>query len=456
MIDEGTSGRGVASELVASSAAAPWVPVYEWRIWTYASLIGLLVSGAAFALTRPHAFRPELAPLTQHLLQGDRPVLAVLIQTAFCFLAAQLSILIGWYRVQCKLDFRGLYRVWAWAAAFFLAMSVCSATGIHLIFGQIIDQADLLPWRGATVSWLLPTCLASMFLMLRLDRDVRRGRSSLYTLRVGWLLGVVAASGELFASDLEPYPWASPTRIILPMFVAGLMFVGLWLHARVVAYICPDPPEAEERTIWSQLSMGWTWVASLTFWRRRAAESVVEVAKPKRTRKKAAGEEDDSEAAPKRKRRTPAKRVSKPRTRKAPEVEEEVEEEQDTSYTDESTESDSYSDSGSDSNEWEEQETDPEPEPTPSPRGRDSDVSRGSPSNSYGSSSSQQSHSKPQTSDWEDSEQASADSEDGEDSEDAILRRDTGMTAEQMKGLSKRQKRELRRQARDQQRNQRR
>lgn len=455
-VSEGTSGSGVASELVASSAAAPWVPVYEWRIWTYAALIGLLVSGAAFALTRPHAFRPELAPLTQHLLQGDRPVLAVLIQTIFCGLAAQLAMLIGWYRAQCKLDFRGHYRVWTWASIVFSITALCSATGTHLLLGQIINQAGLLPWHGETVSWMLPASVAALLLVMRLDRDVRRSRCSLYTLRIGWLLGVAAACLELYASELQAYPWAGPARVILPMFVSATVFLGLWLHARVVAYVCPDPPDPEERTAWSQLLSAWTWVASRFVWRRKAAEPATDEVKPKRSRKKASTEEEEEESAPKRKRRAPAKRTTKPRTRKVAEVEEEeVEEEQEASYTDESSDSDADNYTESESNEWEEQET--EPEPTPPPRGRDSNSSR-SQSNQpqYESATPQYSGSKKQNSDWEESEQDSSESDENEDSEDAILRRDTGMTAEQMKGLSKRQKRELRKQSRDQQRNQRR
>ena len=460
-VSEGTSGTGVASELVASSAAAPWVPVYEWRIWTYAALIGLLVSGAAFALTQPHAFRPELAPLTQHLLQGDRPVLAVLIQTIFCALAAQLAILIGWYRAQCKLDFRGHYRVWTWASIFFSMAALCSATGTHLLLGQMTHQAGLLPWRGETVSWMLPACVAALLVVVRLDRDVRRSRCSLYTLRVGWLLGIAAACLELYASELQAYPWAGPTRVILPMFVTATVFVGLWLHARVVAYICPDPPDPEERTAWSQLLSAWTWVASRVVWRRKSVEPAADEVKPKRSRKKATTEDEDEEATPKRKRRAPAKRATKPRPRKVAEVEEEeVEEEQEASYTDEASDSDSESDNytESESNEWEEQETEPDPEPTPPPRGRDSNSSRGPQSNQqhYGSAAPQYSSSKKQNSDWEEPEPDSSESDESEDSEDAMLRRDTGMTAEQMKGLSKRQKRELRKQSRDQQRNQRR
>ena len=152
------SGR-VESELVESEAAAPWVPVHEWRIWTYGVMVGLLLIAASFSLMRPSSFRPELAPLSNHLLQGSRPVLAAVIQTLFWFLCAQLAILIAWYRVQCKLDFGGRYRVWPWAAGSFGLAAFCSATHAHVLFGEIISQGEWLHWRGAIVAWLLPTCV---------------------------------------------------------------------------------------------------------------------------------------------------------------------------------------------------------------------------------------------------------------------------------------------------------
>lgn len=437
--EEGLSGSGVTSELVASSAAAPWVPVYEWRIWTYAALIGLGLIGAAFALARPMAFRPELAPLTRHLLQGDRPVLAVLIQTTFCFLAAQLAILIGWYRVQCKLDFRGHYRVWPWVTVALVIAAISSATDAHGLLGQIVARSGLLTWRADVISWLLPASLSALPLVVLLDRDVRRSRSSLYTLRATWFLAVVSAWLELFAVDLRTIPWAVSARVILPMFVMATLFVGLWFHARTVAYVCPDPPEVSESTARSQLLAGWRWL--IAWFPRRGVASAAETAeeKPKRSRKKAADEEDE-DSAPKRKRRAPAKRTTKPRTRpKAVEVEEEEveDEEQETDESDDSSDGYENSSDETESNEWEEEVAEDAPSPSHSNRG---------------SNPAPQPAAKKPGNGWEEPEQSDEESEADEDADDAILRRDSGMTAEQMKGLSKRQKRELRRQQRTQRR----
>lgn len=448
--EENLTGAGVTSELVASSAAAPWVPVYEWRIWTYAALIVLGLTGAAFALTMPTAFRPELEPITNHLLQGERPVLAVLIQTTFCFLSAQLAILIGWYRVQCKLDFRGYYRVWPWVAVVLGLASVCSATDAHGLVGQIVERTGLIEWRARTVAWLLPASLISLPLVILLDRDVRRSRSSLYTLRVTWLLAITGACLELFAWDLRDQPWLAPTRTILPLFTTATLFVGLWFHARTVAYICPDPPEATEVTAMSQFRAVCAWLAGWFTRQQVQAPAETVEAKPKRGRKKATDDEAAEAAAPKRKRRAPAKRTTKPRTRSKPvETEDEELEEENQGYDETTEASDDYESEAaadeSQTGDWDEAEVEQEQEQesAPAPSARNSRETSLQPEPVTRKSA---------NTGWNEPEQSADESNEEEDSDDAILRHDTGMTAEQMKGLSKRQKRELRRQQRTQRR----
>ena len=144
---DGDAGT-IESQLVASAAAAPWVPVSERRIWIYASIIGLILAGLTFVLARPIPFRPSLTPLADHLLAGSRPVLVVVVQTAFLVLSTQLGMLISWYRSQCKLDFAGRYRVWPWAVGLFSLGTFCEATDIHQIFGHLIARRDLFIWRG--------------------------------------------------------------------------------------------------------------------------------------------------------------------------------------------------------------------------------------------------------------------------------------------------------------------
>lgn len=437
--DEGTSAPGVSSELVKSSAAAPWVPVSEWRLWTYAALIGLLISAAAFALATPIPVRSELTPLTKHLLEGDRPALAVVIQTTFYFLCAQLSLLIGWYRAQCKLDFRGRYRVWPWAAAVFGLTTICSATNSHWLVGEIAEATQLLKWRPSVVSWLVPLAVVALPLILLIDRDVRRSRSSVYTLRAAWLLLIASFSLELFAGDLTDQPWAARARIIVPLFAVATLFTGLWLHARIVAYVCPDPPELDGVSTASRVWSAFSWLASRLVWKRTPKAEVEEEVKPKRGRKKATTDEEE-EAAPKRKRKAPAKRTTKPRVKKVAEVEEEEVEEEEQTYSEESETveaSDSYeSEESEESYDWEEEE----PTPPPAPPARSSREINSVPAPHFATNKSGNSNNK-----WKEPEpEAEMDESEDEDSDGSDSESSGG--SDPMRGLSKRQKRELRRQ----------
>ena len=184
------------------------------------------------------------------------------------------------------------------------------------------------------------------------------------------------------------------------------------------------------------------------------------VAKPKRRTRKTVDAEED--AAQKRKRKTPVKRASKPRIRTKV-VEEEDEETEDDSYADETNESsDAYETESSSQadNDWEEAESEVESAP---PARQNRPISLNAPipavqAKKPATPSSQERpaqpvrSSQPQSANDDESDSDDDESEDG----DTSYRVDDGLTADQLRGLSKRQKRELRQKFKDQQRNQKR
>jgi hypothetical protein len=457
-------GAEIESQLVASAAAGPWVPVSEMRIWIYAGLIGLFLAGMTFVWAKPDSLHDSLDPLTNHLLTGSSPVLVICVEFLFLAMSAQLSHLIGWYRSRGKLDFGGRYRFWPWATGLFAIAAFAVATNTHRAFGDAAGEMDVLTWRGETVAWLLPVCLAALPIALFLDRDIRNCRSSLWTIRLSVLLWIAEAWLEVYRPDLQSQPWFDSTFLLTPLFASASLFVGLWLHARVVAYVCPDPPELNEQSAWSTLMTAAGFVFGLLmFWKRRG-NADEDDEKPKRRRKKA----DAADETPaKRKRKTPAKRTtSRTRTRTKVSEEETAEEQAETASGDEvdqSEDSTSQSESNWDESEnnqgseqWEEEAVD-EPAAKPAPQatkgnGRFTQVHK-----SHGSSVPAP-YSKRQNNSWEEedaTEEAAtapvAESSEETD-EDRQFQLDSGMTADQMKGLSKRQKRELKKQLRDQER----
>ncbi len=466
-------GAEMESQLVASEAAGPWVPASEMRIWIGALVICLLLGALSYALSRPDAFHASIVPLTDHLLVGSRPVLAVGAQTLFLALSAQLGMLISWYRARCRLDFAGRYRVWPWASALFAIAAFCMATNTHRplgavihknrVFGEMARQNSWLSDHGTIVAWLVPFCLAAFPIALRIDRDMRNSRSSLFTFRISIFLSALGVLLELFQTELRNQSWFEMTSLLIPVFASASLFVSLWLHARIVAYVCPDPPELDERSAWSVLRDAAGWLGSrILFWRRSGSSSVDEEAKPKRRRKKT----DAEETATKRKRKTPVKRsTTRTRTRSKPTDDEEPEESNDT-VNDE--ESESVTETAEDSqtpskSSWEGDQEKWEEEPAAQAR----KPSAGSNSKGNGritlvddahDSSAPAPHSRRSAASWIDQSktepEAAVESNDPseETDEDRQFQLDSGMTSDQMKGLSKRQKRELRKQLREQER----
>lgn len=470
-------GTEIESQLVASSAAAPWVPASEMRIWIYAGVIGLLLTLLSTAVVRPLPLPADLDRLAQHLLTGSQPRLLTVVQTLLLGLSTQMCLLITWYRSQCTLDFAGRYRVWPWAVGLLGIATFCAATNLHQAVGEVVSQKDWLVWRPHTVAWALPFCLLSLPIGLLLDRDMRHSRSSFYTLRLSSIQWMLVALGELYQSELQSYFWFHPVRQLLPIFASATLFIGLWLHARIVAYVCPDPPTAKERGAAStllagvrKLLAGIRWLTSFRLTRK--IQSVPEpedeeVTKPKRRRKKAVEEvveeEAEEEAPIKRKRKAPARKTtSRTRTRTKLTEPEEIEpseevseessyEEAESDYSTDESAASPYEESPYEEQEqWEQEVEETLPEPEPVRSNRRTQVHNAHPAATPAP------HSR-QEPDWEEEaepveQSAPVESESNDQSEDDESDDTSGAGGDQLKGLSKRQRRELKKQQRDRER----
>lgn len=431
----------VAAELCAAS---PWIPLSRWKLW---SLAGLLLTGliavAAMVYQTP-AFRPELVPALDPLFRGEEPKLVVYLETMFWTLSGQLALLVGWHRSRSRLDFRGRYRVWPWAAAVMFFAGLCAATNLHIGLGAVIDELGVYEQYRPQIGWMLPAICVMLPLWMLMDRDVRRSLASLILLRIALLTFLSGVFVGLYGKS-----WIDKSIVPLAQQACGLfgsafLMLALWVQGWYVAYVTPDPPAATPFRLPSfKLNLfGWLFGWMGWLFKRRAA---VAEAAPKKRKKPEEG------TATKRKRktkRTPTKRrpkVMEEEEEVAEEEEEEVSEESEEQYEDEETESaeDEYDEQDED----EEEETRPSRVTAPAksnasmsqPRTQDNRFaaqSAAKPTNNAASSSSDQ------------------DDDDDEEGDGETWRVD-GPSQEQLKGLSKKQRRAMIKQHRDQQRNQR-
>lgn len=439
-------------------AASPWLPRSLWSRGLALGAFWLLLGAAALLTLRALPIHPQLEPAVAHLTEGPRPQLSIYVDILLWTLAAQFAGLIGWYRSHSLLDFGGRYRLWAWVAFVLVVWGFFAGTGLHTAVAAVAAPRLRWPiWRGEILVWLAPACLAGLSTWWMVDRDVRRSRISATLWRLSAVLLLAAGAGALFRPELADYAWLDAALLLGHWCGAGLLTTALWWQACYVAYVCADPPEAPQQTWRGRLG---ALLASLLrlVWPTRT-QPAEEKPKPRRRKKAEEGEED---AAPKRRRKsTKTKRTTKPRRAK-PVVEEEeeeaVEEEEasdvgDEEWDESSAEAEEASDEADE--EWTEEEyEDEEPPPPPPVKPAAPAVSakatasapapKAAPAPPPPTKSAPPAKAEPA---WQD--------DDADDDDDAHYRADGAHeNADMFKGLSKRQRRELKKQLREQQRQQ--
>ncbi len=196
-----------------------------------------------------------------------------------------------------------------------------AATDLHLILAdRFAARLTWLRWRRELVAWIVPlTALGAASAWLAI-RDMRRCVSAVWLLRLSLLCGFCTAGGSLFAAELECEAWYPAGRQIAHWLSLGLLVTAFWRQAWFTAYLCPDPPERSVAGRGGLLR----WLGRR--WWKPAVEPEPEPA-PKRTRRRKAAAtaettEGESEEAPAPKRRrkastagTRTKAASKPRRR---------------------------------------------------------------------------------------------------------------------------------------------
>ncbi|MBI1347985.1 hypothetical protein GC163_17050 [bacterium] len=416
---------GTRHRPLETPSVSPWLPLTMWKCVALVTAFWTSLAVTFWLLTRPVILPESVARLLTTIVVGPNPRLMQYVDVMLWLLAAEFAGLIGWYRSHSQLDFWGRYRTWGWVAITFAGAGFLSLTRLHEIVAvEYLANSPYLSWRRETLAWIAPMAIMGALTAWLIDRDIRRCVSSLVIFRLAVVAWCVVAAGYLWAPELSCEAWYPLGLLGSRLLAAGLLVTALWRQACFVAYVCPDPPEkstsVKSRTMFGFLMRRW--------WKPQVAEKSEDV-KPSRRRRKAA-EESESEgetAAPKRRRKAPAKpRKTTKRTRpKADPGEVEYEEEASEETSDESWESGSEdeSTSGTESTNWTEDDELAQLEALTRPDNA---------SNSNTSSSQS----------WNESDDDDSDGDYG--GIDAGHRGDDAF-----KGLSKRQRRELKRQQRE-------
>lgn len=289
----------------AAVRACPTLTVFASPLWKYFVVAGVGLA-MTLALLACGYFQPpwlqSLGPGIGRLVRlSTRPVVNWLV-TIGLFLTAQTTCIIWWARSRSLQDFHGQFRIWGWTAATWVFMSLSITTQAHLAISETV--LTFVRWRtpGAQLwCWLIPSAFWGWWLVLRLEPELRANRSGhwVFLTAVTWYLGTAAilcqrqSWPQLIEAELS-----AVLLILLPLFGHVCLFLSMSLHTRFVLYFTAEPPlksrrQASLKPVDDQPSSKVSRWLSLFSYRRSIpaqAEPAMseEEEKPKKTRKRAA------------------------------------------------------------------------------------------------------------------------------------------------------------------------
>jgi hypothetical protein len=162
--------------------------------------------------------------------------------------AAQLALLIYWYRRKSRNDFAGRYRMWLWIGGMLQFLLVVTATRAHRPFSQYMQRIwpldvplyDLL-------CWLVPvaTLALAMYRLLRIE--LKRHRSGKLLLSVAGLSATIAGA-TLIVGPLLPVRLRDLLEIGSATLAHLALATALLMHARYVVHISNEVPRRERAT----------------------------------------------------------------------------------------------------------------------------------------------------------------------------------------------------------------
>ena len=169
------------------------------------------------------------------------------------FFAGQLALLIWWVRSQSRTDFSGRFRIWAWGSAFCFVFALTVALDLHHVWSATLlwfCKIDF--WQKETLCWLAPTVGSATALMWEIKSDMRGCRISLGLFWLALFSWSISAALTLGLGDIGQL---GIDRVLAATGAAMLghfsVFASMLFHARYVAYVSAESPPRPQRLRWA-------------------------------------------------------------------------------------------------------------------------------------------------------------------------------------------------------------
>lgn len=237
-----------ASQLVSVLHLRKVVSKRAWKIACLSCLsllcgAGILATGWYVSQHNQPTFQSGLVYLfdLSHSRVGD------FYQLLHIAMAGQLCLFIGWIRSKSLADFTGRFRIWKWAGLCIFAVLSAQMTSLYDAYSSVmasIQEEQALAYSPLTY-WLVPCLGIGSLVFLRLQSEMRSCKTSRSFL---WLAVLMCGAAWGLKSNpqfaLQTPAWNH--QIVQSSFsMAGIwcLFTSLIVHARFVTYVSIDPPQ---------------------------------------------------------------------------------------------------------------------------------------------------------------------------------------------------------------------
>lgn len=282
-----------------------------WKI-ALVAVVSLLAGASLVAAAYFGSEHAEsLGPGWQRLFPVSGGGLVRLFEAGLLILSGQLAWLVWWLRARSLRDFDGQYHVWLWASVAVMFTGLGWLGGWHWAWSETfcwLSTTDF-PQR-AVLCWLLPGTLAGGVIWKKLRADMRDCQSSSVLF---WMVGVCFLGACAFRLRLDHAPWPETTRQLVGSSLQMLTCVGVFaaflVHARFVLHVSLEAPAARpsilskmrERILVAVKKLpkprfSLAWISLPKFPKRSKSASTK--AKPTRRDKKAKTEKTVAETSP--------------------------------------------------------------------------------------------------------------------------------------------------------------
>ncbi len=170
------------------------IPKATWFHLLITLILGLAAFGGQYGVAQI-ADNKIVDPETLHTKFAE----AQRVLGGLCLLlAAQAAYVIRLVRGRCRSDFSGSYRLWNWIIAGLGLLSLCQFLPFHLWIGEwvyvMLDRPQLI---SVAMAWQIPALLAGSVILLRLRREMRDSGLTSWFLHLSMACYVIALSSGI-------------------------------------------------------------------------------------------------------------------------------------------------------------------------------------------------------------------------------------------------------------------